>query len=385
MTGRQQRHQQTFVRLIMTAAANIALYGEEHPQVLKLCQHALDELRLLFNMTPIVTFKVINHELIVNDTPIEHSLSVEQLLVALNKRDISFIEMNAGTYSEELLRLALTLSKQSSNKKLRKTEHIKFGRISICCDNTRQNTTHRDSNAFVEIANGNLDKIATIYDAASHRNPIDTKSLAEIVSDFINAFEHHSHALLAMAPLRSMDEYAYIHSTNICLLNLAQAKLLGFTGPILNDIGIAAMLHDVGKMFISPAILNKEGKLNAEEWTQMKRHPELGAEYLLRCPGIPRLAVINAYEHHIGYDGRGYPQTPDNWQLNTCSYMTAISDVYDALRTRRTYKEPLNFSQIKIIMLDNAGKSLHPVLTRSFLEALEQIEQDTQTPLVSQY
>jgi HD-GYP domain-containing protein (c-di-GMP phosphodiesterase class II) len=136
------------------------------------------------------------------------------------------------------------------------------------------------------------------------------------------------------------------------------------------------MLHDVGKMFVSPDILNKIGQLDPEEWAIMRQHPQLGAEYLLNSPGIPRLAVVTAYEHHIGYDGKGYPETPHNWQLNTCSYMTSISDVYDALRTRRSYKEPLTFGQISAIMLDNAGKSLHPEMTRSFLNALSSLEKD---------
>jgi HD-GYP domain-containing protein (c-di-GMP phosphodiesterase class II) len=381
MKDRQQRQLQNFIRLITTAAANVALYNEEHPQVLSLCQQALGELRLLFDRKQNLTLKVINNELIANDTQIAHNLAIEHLLSALCSLGISFIEMTPGASSEELLRLAITLSKQGRNRKPHKTEHISYGRVAIRHNGGQSSAAAPYGNSLAEVASGNMDRIAGIYaDTASHKQ-IDVSGLAEIVGDFIGAFEHHSNALLAMAPLRSMDEYAYVHSTNICLLNLAQAKLLGLEGAILNDIGIAAMLHDVGKMFISPEILGKQGKLDADEWAQMQRHPELGAEYLLSCPGIPRLAVVNAYEHHIGYDGKGYPQTPHNWGLNTCSYMTAIADVYDALRTRRTYKEPLSFAQIKTIMLDSAGKSLHPNLTCSFLDALELMEQEAQDAL----
>jgi HD-GYP domain-containing protein (c-di-GMP phosphodiesterase class II) len=376
MKTKQQQRLQHFLRLITTAASNISLYNAEHPQVFNLCQQAREELRLLFDDTPTIAFKVINNTLIVNDTQIARNLAIENLLAALSERNVSFIELTTGVGTDELLRLAHTLSKQGRNKEPHKTEHVYYGRVGL--RSNEQDNTADDSNPFSEEAK---DRMAKIYDDAAKRKNIDISGLAGIVSDFIDAFDHHSDVLLAMAPLRSMDEYAYVHSTNICLLNLAQARLLGLKGPALNSIGIAAMLHDVGKMFIPPAILGKQGKLDPEEWVQIRRHPELGAEYLMNCPGIPRLAVVNAYEHHIGYDGNGYPQTPRNWTLNTCSYMTAISDVYDALRTKRTYKESLNFPQIKAIMLDNAGKSLHPELTLSFLDALELMEEDARNAL----
>ena len=179
---------------------------------------------------------------------------------------------------------------------------------------------------------------------------------------------------MAIAPLRSMDEYSYTHSTNICMLNLAQAKVLGIEGRLLNDIGVAAMLHDVGKMFISPAILSKSNKLTQQEWQIMQQHPRLGAEYLLNTPGIPRLAVVTAYEHHMRYDNQGYPQQKRSWQQHICSYMTAISDTYDAMRTHRAYEESLETDQIISIMLDLAGTKLHPQLTYSFLQILTTLD-----------
>ena len=104
---------------------------------------------------------------------------------------------------------------------------------------------------------------------------------------------------MALVPLREMDEYTFTHSLNVCILNLAQGMSLGFKGQLLHDFGIAAMLHDVGKQFVPEEILNKPGNLEEDEWEFMRQHTLRGAEYLLNNPGIPRLAVICAFEHHM--------------------------------------------------------------------------------------
>ncbi len=381
MTFKEQKYLVAFIRRITTAAANISLYDSEHPQVLHLCQLAREEIRLLLNDHRVVTFKIVNSELIFNDHPVPSNMMTDRLIETLTAQQISFLEISSGVSSEEMIRLAATLSKRSRKEEPRKTEHIRFGRIAV---RNRQQSSSEQEEVATEIRQGGADRFYDFQASAGRSKHVDIGGISELVSDFVSAFSTHSSALLALAPLRSMDEYAYIHSTNICLLNLAQARLLGFAGPILNQIGIAAMLHDVGKMFISPDILNKQAKLEPEEWARMQLHPQLGAEYLLRCPGAPKLAVLNAYEHHIGYNGKGYPQTPDHWQLNTCSYMTTISDVYDALRTRRTYKEPLTFAQIKQIMTESSGQLLHPQLTQSFLIAIEQMEENAREELNQQ-
>ena len=376
MNKTTEKHLQLFIRQITTAAANVSLYHLEHPQVLKLCHQALNQLQILFNENPEVTLKIIENRLVYADQPVSGNLSIERLIDALNTRKISHLQLTPGICSEELLNLVNNLSKRSGKDgKPRKTEHIQYGRVEVRYKKTdTESQGYSAITDFSEIANQDLDKFMDIYHRVRKKKQLNVVGITEIVTDFVSAFGNHSDVLLALAPLRSMDEYLYTHSTNICLLNLAQAKLLGIEGPLLNEIGIAAMLHDVGKMFISPDILNKQGKLDKEEWEIMQQHPQLGAEYLLNSPGVPRLAIVTAYEHHIGYDGKGYPDTPYNWHLNTCSYMTSIADVYDALRTRRTYKEPLAFEQVRAIMLNSAGKSLHPELTLSFLNAIAQME-----------
>ena len=130
------------------------------------------------------------------------------------------------------------------------------------------------------------------------------------VSGFIKAFRREVNPLMALAPLRSLDEYTFTHSVDVCILNLAQGISLQIEGELLHDLGIAGMLHDVGKLFVPKEITNKSEELTAAEWGEMRRHPVTGAKYLLDNPGVPRLAVLTAFEHHMKYDLSGYPPVP---------------------------------------------------------------------------
>ncbi|SHI78498.1 HD domain-containing protein [Malonomonas rubra DSM 5091] len=363
-----------FIRLLTTAAANAAMYQLDHPQVARLCRQAFGELQTLLKQHNPVTLKIIENQLIFDNRPVSDNISVHRFIAALGKQQIGFLQFEPGIYNEELLGLINTLSKrQSTDVDLSESEHIHFSKIEVRyrSQSSRQQTTQL---LLSDIANKEADRQMHLYQSVQQHQQVDISEISELVSGFINAFSQHSDAFLALAPLRSMDEYTYTHSTNICLLNLAQAQQLGIKGQQLNEIGIAAMLHDVGKMFISPGILSKKGKLTDEEWQQMQQHPRLGAEYLLSTPGVPRLAVVTAYEHHMGFDGKGYPQPGRPWKMNLCSHMTAISDTYDAMRTKRSYEDSLQQNEIINIMLNLAGTRLHPQLTYSFLQMLSTLD-----------
>ena len=377
MIKTQNDHLQKFIRLITTAAANASLYHPEHRQVLRLNKQAMNELHLLFNVYSDITLKVIDEQLVFTNKPVAGNLAVKRLLDSLGRNGISHLQIEPGVYAEELLGLINLLSKSPDKQmEIKSSENIHFGQVEIRYKN--RNTAQLTGLNLAEIAESEADHFMEMYQTARNKKKLELTGINDIVNGFVDAFNTQSDAFMAIAPLRSMDEYTYTHSTNICMLNLAQAKVLGIEGQLLNDIGIAAMLHDVGKMFISPDILSKSNELTEEEWQIMQQHPRLGAEYLLNTPGVPRLAVVTAFEHHMRYDNSGYPATTRPWKQHICSHMTAISDTYDAMRTHRAYEESLEIDQIISIMLNLAGNKLHPQLTYSFLQILSNLDKSSE-------
>ena len=368
---------QHFIRLLTTAAANAALYDLKHRQVERLCAQALEQLQGLLRSQPEISLKIIEKQLIFNDRQVADNLSVQRLVTALDQYGISHLQIEPGVYHEELLGLINTLSKRPERRvDLGKSEHIHYSQLEIRYRSEQSSQLAADL-LLTDVGHKEAERFSDLYQTARTKKDLDLAGISEIVNGFVGAFNEYSDAFLALAPLRSMDEYTYTHSTNICLLNLAQARQLGIEGQQLNEIGIAAMLHDVGKMFIPPGILSKNEALSEDEWHLMQQHPRLGAEYLLSNPGVPQLAVVTAYEHHMGYNGQGYPKTRRPWKMHLCSHMTAISDTYDAMRTRRSYEESLDFEQIIDIMLKLAGNKLHPQLTYNFLQLLYTLEKES--------
>ncbi len=373
MKSTEQSPIYNFIRLLMTAAANAALYDINHRQVLRFNKQAMQGLEQLTGAGDDLILRLINGQLIYNNKPLITTLTASRLISSFSQRGISYLKIERGIYTEELLNLIQILSQSQHNETaIYDSKHIHFGQVEV-----RYRQSGAEQGALLglaEISAVEPSQINDLYQHIQNREKIDLSGISDIVASFIHSFKKQGNAFLALAPLRAINEYTYTHSTNICLLNLAQAKALGIEGQLLNDIGIAAMLHDVGKMFISPSILTKTAALNEEEWNTMKQHPRLGAEYLLTVPDVPKLAVITAFEHHMRYDLAGYPEVKPSWKQHFCSYMTAISDTYDAMRTHRSYEEALDLNQIIQIMHNLAGNKLHPQLTYNFLTILRQLE-----------
>src|SRR6056297_904576 len=369
MNQDNQKKLHKLLHLLSTAAANAALYNLQHLQVLRLNKQAMAQVQALFGMTDEISLKIIDKLLVYNNHPVAETPPVRRFIDALNRHSINFLRISPGIYNEELLELINILSKGSDRPAaVSSSEHLHFGQLEV-----RRRTPLRPW-GLPEMADQEADHLLEIYDAVRAGETPDLTAVHHIVNGFIASFHQQQGAFMAFAPLRAMDEYTYTHSTNICILNIAQAQSLGIEGKLLSDIGLAAMLHDVGKMFIPHDILAKAGQLSEDEWKIMQQHPLLGADYLLKTPGVPRLAVVIAYEHHMRFDGSGYPRCQHPWTQHLGSHMTAISDAYDAMRTHRTYDAPMDLEQITAIMLNLAGTKLHPQLTRNFIDILRRLE-----------
>ena len=137
---------------------------------------------------------------------------------------------------------------------------------------------------------------------------IDIKEVKATVSECVRSVLRNPDAMLWMSKLRSKDEYTSEHSFNVGLLAIAFGRHLGASEEDLNKLGIAGMLHDVGKMQTPSDILLKDGKLSDEEFDLMKMHAQQGRDILLSHRNVYHGAIDVAYGHHENLDGSGYPR-----------------------------------------------------------------------------
>ncbi len=198
--------------------------------------------------------------------------------------------------------------------------------------------------------------------------PPDAAEADRIVDALGGALADDSASLLSMTAGRTMgghEDYTFTHMVNVTILTLAQGHHFGLDGALLRAFGTAALLHDIGKVRTPPAILHKPDRLTADEFTVMKRHVIDGAAILQRTPGLAPLAAVVAFEHHLKEDMSGYPEGVPARQLNVCTMMVTIADVFDALRSHRPYRQGLATSRVRAIMSEPGGPAFNrPLLMR---------------------
>ena len=168
-------------------------------------------------------------------------------------------------------------------------------------------------------------------------NAIDSQAAKNLVSSCVTSILNNPDALMWMTKIREKDEYTAEHSVNVCVLAIALARRLGFNEAELNKVGLCGLLHDVGKMQIDPAILNKSDPLTRKEWQVIAAHPANGRDLLMGTPSIYPGAIDVAYSHHERLDGKGYPRGLSGSAISTFSRIVAITDAYDAMTADRCY------------------------------------------------
>ena len=169
--------------------------------------------------------------------------------------------------------------------------------------------------------------------------PISVARLGPVLIDLTEQVERNASAFLGILRLKARDEYTYLHSVAVSALMMNFARALDVPEEERTALGMAGLLHDVGKIAMPPAILNKPGRLTEQEFAVMRRHAEDGARILKAGTGIPDAAFDVCLHHHERMDGKGYPFGLTGDALSLAARMGAICDVYDALTSHRPYKD----------------------------------------------
>jgi HD-GYP domain-containing protein (c-di-GMP phosphodiesterase class II) len=178
-----------------------------------------------------------------------------------------------------------------------------------------------------------------IFEGARLGRPIDAGDVASVVTDISGAVDRNPAMFIDMARLKSKDEYTYLHSVSVCALMVNFASQLDLDEPTVRSMGLAGLLHDVGKMAVPDAILNKPGPLDENELALIRTHPEHGHAMLANGEGVTQEVLDVSLLHHEKVDGTGYPHGLKGDAISLAARMGAICDVYDALTSERPYKE----------------------------------------------
>jgi HD-GYP domain-containing protein (c-di-GMP phosphodiesterase class II) len=171
-----------------------------------------------------------------------------------------------------------------------------------------------------------------------------------VVSDLVDTILVDNFTLKSLLVIASHDYYTHTHSINVAIYALSLGSFLGLQKETLAELGEAALLHDLGKSKIDPAIINKNGKLTDKEFKEVQKHSDLGYAVGLKL-GIKNKNVLDGIRHHHEkMDGSGYPLGLKGKEIPLFARIIGACDIFDALTSRRSYKEPMTtFETLKLM------------------------------------
>ena len=168
----------------------------------------------------------------------------------------------------------------------------------------------------------------------------DLRHAKRVVQPIVDTVMKSDYTLVGLTALKDHDEYTYAHCVNVAVLSVGMGQSLGLPRQALADLGVAGLLHDLGKMRVAGDVLRKPGALTAEEWQQMRRHPVEGSKMVARMPGLSQVMIDSmrgCFEHHMNYNRTGYPDVAVEWGQATLSRIIAMADCFDAITAHRAY------------------------------------------------
>ena len=191
-----------------------------------------------------------------------------------------------------------------------------------------------------------------------------------VVRSLVDNVLTNRYAMLQLTGLKNYDEYTFYHSANVAILSLALGSIITSDYRFLSSLGVGALLHDIGKLTVDLSILNKPGALSPDEWAAVRQHPVGGAEMTSLLPGVDKSAVVTILEHHMRWDGAGYPSRTPRRRQHLASRIVAVADTYDAMTSRRSYSAARVQDEAIALLAESAGTSLDPTLVKLFIQMM---------------
>ena len=180
----------------------------------------------------------------------------------------------------------------------------------------------------------------------------------------------NSNAMMTMRRLKSIDDYTFLHSVSVCAMLTSFAKVVEMDLQSIHDLALGALLHDVGKMRVVNAVLNKPAKLSEDEYRHIKSHVVLGSDIIRQLPGVPSLALQPLELHHERFDGSGYPKGLKGEEIPLVGRMAAIVDVYDAITSDRVYRKGMSPAAAVQKLFEWSKFHFDPALMQVFLKSV---------------
>jgi HD-GYP domain-containing protein (c-di-GMP phosphodiesterase class II) len=361
------------VKALLTAVKGRGFYPLRHPSVAASIEELRAALARLLERAPEVVVALVGRELLVDGRPLlQDSPVIARFREDITARDAETIAFRRGLRTEDLEALVEAfcaapeaLAAAGGIDRFLAARGVRSIQVRRLKGPEDEQDGDAEGRARTTYRTG-IEGVEQLTEKFRRGRAVNAGEVREIASLMVQGLRGQRSPMLAALALRQKSAYTFTHSLNVALLVLAQVEMLDLPERQLEDITAAGLLHDVGKLFVPDEILDKPGKLDPAEWEAIRRHPVHAVEVLRRMKGVSDLVLIAAFEHHLGFAGQGYPARRAPWPQNHVTFLTALADCYDAMRSLRPYDPERPCEQVYATMIGLADKAFHPRLLDRF-------------------
>ena len=344
-----------FLTSMAQALATMSLYAEGHPARARAAGASFDTLRDLQVADPRPSFSFLGSEVVYGQQAIR-GLAEWEWATRLGNVGIQRLEfadiVDRPAYvsflEDVLARVSACTGGAAANApasvplgKGNVPTSIRFGAIGVRASMTDGRTPDAAAPSQPSLLDLNDEVVAIrwVHEEVGDKEAIPLLEAESIVRSLSVAMHGDSQMLLPLLTLKEFDQYTTTHALNVSVLSMGLAEFMGLSPREVRAYGVAGMLHDLGKVRVPKDILTKPGKLTPEEWALMRSHTVEGARLILQSDQNLDVAALVAFEHHIMINGGGYPDRHFRCDCHKASTLVHVCDVYDALRTKRPYRD----------------------------------------------
>ncbi len=362
-----------FLTGLTQALSASVLYGEEHPAYRRAAEAAFRQMKDLQSAEGIqLDFSLLDGEVVFRDRVV-HELRTWDWTTRFAEAGVQRIEVTGDVdteaFEEFLEQLGGRLAGRpfdSSSVRHEGSRSIRFGHVAVQRDQTLTPTAAAASAPSYGLRE-ECQAIHWVHDEVTRSGRLPLLEAEVIVQSLSIAMHSERASVLPLLQLKEFDQYTTTHSMNVAVLAMALAETLELGSAQVRAVGVAGLLHDLGKVRVAKEVLLKPGKLTESERAEIQRHPVEGARILLAGDQPLDLAAVVAYEHHLMLDGSGYPCRHTPRDTHYGSRMVHVCDVYDALRTKRPYRDAWDSEKALQYIEERAGLEFDPALASAFV------------------
>ncbi len=367
---------------LYAALRALMLYPVENQTVQRSVRELMDGVRLLLAREDRIVLRYVEDLCFVNDLRLRIDLTsyatFGTIARTLKRHDIGAIDVEPEpSHDEWIAFLTLLLAEPEAEDPYgRFTERLQRSRVRhIGIDAAAESAIgDRDPESSLEEAKRTFaQSVAVVREAMTGvrlGKPSGMRRVKRTVQLIIDQVLSNEVSILSMTALRNFDEYTFTHSVNVCIFSVALGKKLGLSRHQLYELGLGALLHDVGKLRMPVEVINKPGALSDEEFAMIREHPAEGLLELLAMRGfseLPLRGMLMAYEHHMKLDQSGYPTSVRPREPTLYSRIVTVADGFDAATSKRSYQsQPWPPDQVLREMRDNPNRGYDPLLVKAF-------------------